>query len=114
MVGLTDGQQNHGLYTRRYISDVRGMINERVSAIGEVEPDVFKVSTTAAPYGVYRVRFLAQGSMIRGRPFTSELLLTGIVRQGGNHPPPTSETDSARARRTAVRTRIVSAQASGH
>lgn len=34
MVVLTDGQENHGPYTRRYIADVSGMINERVYAIG--------------------------------------------------------------------------------
>lgn len=34
IVVLTDGQENHDGYTRRYISDVADLINERVYAIG--------------------------------------------------------------------------------
>jgi hypothetical protein len=42
-VVLTDGHENHGPYTRRSIDDVRGLIDERVYAIGlgtaeELEP----------------------------------------------------------------------------
>lgn len=40
MVVLTDGQENHGPYTRRYIADVSSMINERVYAIGLGRPEV--------------------------------------------------------------------------
>jgi hypothetical protein len=34
MVVLTDGHENHGPYTRRYIADVQDMVTERVYAIG--------------------------------------------------------------------------------
>jgi hypothetical protein len=40
MVVLTDGEENHGPYTRRYISDVSGIINERVFAVGLGRPEV--------------------------------------------------------------------------
>jgi Common central domain of tyrosinase/von Willebrand factor type A domain len=39
MVVLTDGEENHGPYTRRYISDVSDMINEHVFAIGLGRPE---------------------------------------------------------------------------
>lgn len=39
MVILTDGQENHGPHTRRYIADVADLINERVYAIGLGTPE---------------------------------------------------------------------------
>lgn len=40
MIVLTDGQENHGPHTRRYISDVADMINANVFAIGLGRPEV--------------------------------------------------------------------------
>ena len=40
MIVLTDGQENHGPHTRRYIADVADMINENVFAIGLGRPEV--------------------------------------------------------------------------
>ncbi len=48
MVVLTDGQENHGPYTRRYISDLADMINERVFAIGLGRPEVLNPTALQA------------------------------------------------------------------
>ena len=48
MVILTDGQENHGPHTRRYITDVADMINAKVYAIGLGRPEVLNpVALTA-------------------------------------------------------------------
>jgi hypothetical protein len=51
LVVLTDGQENHGSYTRRYISDVTDMIsslNGRVFAIGLGRPEVLNPTALQA------------------------------------------------------------------
>ena len=48
MVVLTDGQENHGPYTRRYLSDVADMINENVFAIGLGRPEVLNPAALQA------------------------------------------------------------------
>lgn len=72
---------------------VRPDDSQAILALAEVEPGIFEVSTVAALSGIYRFRVLAEGSTMRGRPFTREQLLTGGVWQGGDRPFPTSETD---------------------
>jgi hypothetical protein len=45
----------------------------------ETEAGAFETALTATAVGVYRFRFLAEGSTLRGRPFTRESLVTGAI-----------------------------------
>jgi hypothetical protein len=56
-------------------------------ALPEVEDGRFQVDTTAALPGVYRIRVVAAGVTMRGRPFTREQLLSAAVVLGGDNPP---------------------------
>jgi hypothetical protein len=62
-------------------------------SLTEVEPGVFETSTEALMSGIYRFRVLASGKTFRGRRFTREQTLTGVIWQGGDNPPPTSKDD---------------------
>jgi hypothetical protein len=57
----------------------------------EVEAGAFEASMVAADAGVYRFLVRATGGTMRGQPFTREQLLSAVVVQGGNQPPPTSD-----------------------
>ena len=59
----------------------------------EVEPGVFETELTASLSGVYQFRVLANGTTLRGLPFTREHLVTGAVWQGGDQPLPTDPAD---------------------
>jgi murein tripeptide amidase MpaA len=50
----------------------------------------FAAEFTASLPGVYRMRLLAVGKTLRGRPFTREHLLTAATWRGGDQPPPKS------------------------
>jgi hypothetical protein len=62
----------------------------------EVEAGVFEASTIAAIEGVHRFHLFANGTTMRGEPFTRDKLLTGAVFQGGDNPPPTSDPTKGR------------------
>lgn len=64
-----------------------------VRVMPEVEPGVFEASVTANLAGIYAFRIVAEGSTLRGRPFTREQTLTGAVWKGGDAAPPTSRDD---------------------
>jgi hypothetical protein len=59
--------------------------------LGEVQDGVFEGTVAAPIEGVYRFHVLANGTTMRGFPFTRDRLLTGAVFVGGNNPSPTSE-----------------------
>jgi hypothetical protein len=48
LVVLTDGQENHGPHTRRYIADVADIIHEHVFAIGLGRPEVLNAGALQA------------------------------------------------------------------
>jgi hypothetical protein len=50
-----------------------------VLSLVETEAGVFETALTATAVGVYRFRFLAEGSTLRGRPFTRGALATGAI-----------------------------------
>ncbi|UCG47887.1 MAG: VWA domain-containing protein [Phycisphaerales bacterium] len=56
--------------------------------LSEVEPGVFQTETQAIMSGVYHFNVRAQGTTLRGRPFSRQQVLTGSVWPGGNEPPP--------------------------
>jgi hypothetical protein len=62
--------------------------------LAEIEPGVFETSLVASLQGIYRFRVMASGVTFRGAVFTREQLLTAAVFQGGDHPLPTSDTDT--------------------
>ena len=64
--------------------------------LSEGDPGVFEAAIAAAAGGVYRFRVMAEGSTMRGRPFTREQLLTGVVWHGGDQPPPSRHDDPNR------------------
>ena len=67
-----------------------------ILTLSEGDPGVFEVTMAAAAAGVYRFRVMAEGSTMRGRPFTREQLLTGTVWHGGDEPPPSRQNDPNR------------------
>jgi hypothetical protein len=60
-------------------------------SLAEVEPGGFEASLVAPEAGVYRFLVRAAGGTMRGRPFTREQLLSAVVVQGGDQPPPVSD-----------------------
>ena len=58
----------------------------------EVEADsgIYEATLTAAQAGVYRCRYLANGTTLRGRLFSREALRSAAVWKGGDLPPPHS------------------------
>jgi len=48
-------------------------------SLSETGPGVFETAVVGTSTGVYRFRILAQGSTLRGRPFTREDLATGAI-----------------------------------
>jgi murein tripeptide amidase MpaA len=54
----------------------------------ETDPGVYETAFAALHSGVYRLRVLAKGVSLRGRPFTREHLLTAATWRGGDEPPP--------------------------
>jgi len=61
-------------------------------SLAEIESGVFEASLPATLPGVYPIRFRAQGTTLRGYPFTREQLRTAAVWRGGNGTPPSSST----------------------
>lgn len=61
--------------------------SEAVLPMPQVEPGIFEATTLAAMPGVYRLRILAEGRTMRGRPFTREQTRTAGVWRGGDQPP---------------------------
>jgi hypothetical protein len=57
-------------------------------ALAETEPGIFEAMAAAPLNGVYPVRFRANGTSLRGFPFTREETRTGLAWRGGNAPPP--------------------------
>jgi murein tripeptide amidase MpaA len=57
-------------------------------ALAETEPGIFEATAPAPLNGVYPVRFRANGTSLRGFPFTREETRTGLAWRGGNAPPP--------------------------
>ncbi len=64
--------------------------------LSEEDPGVFEATIAAAATGVYRFRVMAEGKTMRGRRFTREQLLTGVVWHGGDQPPPSRYDDPNR------------------
>jgi hypothetical protein len=62
-------------------------------SMAEIEPGIFEATTPAVLPGIYRVRLVAEGRTLRGRPFTREQTLTGAVWRGGDNVPPSSQGD---------------------
>ncbi len=62
--------------------------------LAEAEPGVFQTEMIATGAGVYRFRLRASGGTMRGQPFTREHLLSAVVVQGGNAPPPVSHPET--------------------
>ena len=61
-----------------------------VLSLSEVEPGIHETTTTAVQAGIYTFLVKAQGSTLRGRPFTREQVVTGAVWKGGDDPDPRS------------------------
>jgi hypothetical protein len=59
--------------------------------LGEVEPGLFEGQGLTGDEGVYRIRVVARGQTMRGRPFSREQLLSAIAVRGGDRPPRTSD-----------------------
>jgi hypothetical protein len=62
-----------------------------VLALAEVQPGIHETTTTAVQAGIYTFVVKAQGSTLRGRPFTREQVVTGAVWKGGDDPNPHSD-----------------------
>lgn len=58
-----------------------------VVQLAEIEPGVFEAGSTAPMQGVYRYRFIGEGTTLRWRPFRREHLATVGVWVGGDRPP---------------------------
>jgi hypothetical protein len=54
----------------------------------ETDPGVFEATTAAPLNGVYPIRFRANGTTLRGSPFTREQTRTAMAWRGGNNPLP--------------------------
>jgi hypothetical protein len=50
-------------------------------------PGAYAASVLATQAGVWQFRIVAEGTTMRGRPFTREQTLTGAIWPGGNRPP---------------------------
>jgi hypothetical protein len=59
-----------------------------VVALAETEPGIFEATTAAPLNGVYPVRFRANGTSLRGFPFSREETRTGLAWRRGNDPAP--------------------------
>ncbi|HEX3463624.1 MAG TPA: M14 family zinc carboxypeptidase [Candidatus Elarobacter sp.] len=63
--------------------------------LAETDAGVFEASTPAALNGIYPIRFRANGTTLRGFPFTREQTRTAMAWRGGNdplpHAPPTGD-----------------------
>ena len=64
--------------------------NETTSTVilSEVGQGVFEADVPAMLSGVYTFRIIASGRTLRGRDFSREHTLTGVVWRGGNDPAP--------------------------
>lgn len=67
--------------------------SQTVLTLVETEPGIFEAKTATTQAGVYRFRVLASGKTFRGRLFTREQLVTGVVWKGGDLPSPSSPAD---------------------
>lgn len=63
---------------------------QTVVALAEIEPGVFEGGTLAPLAGIYPVRFRAEGTTLRGFPFTREQARTGLAWRGGDGEGPSS------------------------
>ena len=77
---------DHRAHVRAEIARPDG--THTVVALAETEPGIFEATTPAPLNGVYPVRFRANGTSLRGFPFTREETRTGLAWRGGNAPPP--------------------------
>ncbi len=59
-----------------------------VVTMPETAPGVFEATTAAPLNGVYPIRFRANGTTLRGYPFTREQTRTAMAWRGGNDPLP--------------------------
>jgi hypothetical protein len=59
----------------------------------EVDPGVFELSIIASMSGIYQFQLRANGTTLRGRPFTREQGLSGVTWRGGDGDLPTSDSD---------------------
>jgi len=59
----------------------------------EVEPGIFETTVLASSAGIYHFIVRANGTTLRGQPFTREQIVTGAVWKGGDQPLPTTTND---------------------
>jgi subtilisin family serine protease len=70
------------------VLDPTGLID--VIKLGETGPGVFSASVAGTIPGTWEFRFHADGTTLRGRPFTREAVRTAALWHGGDREPPTS------------------------
>lgn len=59
-----------------------------VLPLGELEPGIHETAVVATLSGIYTFWVRASGSTLRGRPFTREQVVTGVVWDSGDDPHP--------------------------
>jgi hypothetical protein len=75
---------------------VRPDETQSIITFTQVGPGAYEASVPASQAGVYRFRIIAEGSTMRGRPFTREQTLTGAVWPGGDQPRPSPKNPGQR------------------
>lgn len=63
-----------------------------VLPLNEIEPGIHKTEVVATLSGIYTFQVRASGSTLRGRLFTREQVVTGVVWKGGDSPHPETDT----------------------
>ena len=85
MVVLTDGEENHNGYTRRYISDVASSINDRVYAIGLGTPENLNPSALQSLCNGHQGYLLMTGNLDASATFRLAKYYQQILAGVTNH-----------------------------